>query len=135
MRDKVFFDTNIIIYGYSSTEPAKKKIILNLTSSVNSVISTQVIQEFSNILHKKFSLDWNKILNAINEIAENSFVVVNNYKTITHACEIADKYQYSFYDSLIISAALDVKCKILYSEDLQHKQLIENKMRIINPFK
>jgi predicted nucleic acid-binding protein len=134
MRDKAFLDTNIIIYGYSCTEPIKKERVLNIFNSVNCIISTQVIQEFSNILHKKFSLDWNRILKAIAEISGSSFVVLNNMNTITHACKIADKYQYSFYDSLIISAALEVNCKILYSEDLQHGQLIENKIQIINPF-
>jgi predicted nucleic acid-binding protein len=47
---------------------------------------------------------------------------------------IAEKYRYSFYDSLIISAALSSGCKILFSEDLHHGQLIEGKLKIVNPF-
>jgi predicted nucleic acid-binding protein len=48
---------------------------------------------------------------------------------------IADKYQYSFYDSLIISAALSCNCKTLYTEDMQDGQIIENSLTIINPLK
>ena len=44
------------------------------------------------------------------------------------------RYKFSFYDSIIIAAALDAKCSILYTEDLQHKQIIEKTLTIINPF-
>jgi hypothetical protein len=50
------------------------------------------------------------------------------------ACQIAEKYQFSFYDSLIIASALKCDCYTLYSEDLQHGQIIEDKLKIINPF-
>ncbi|MBS1524234.1 MAG: hypothetical protein JST19_01215 [Bacteroidetes bacterium] len=58
----------------------------------------------------------------------------NNELSISEACKIAEKYGYSFYDSLIISAALSSNCGILYSEDMTHNHLIEKKLRIINPF-
>ena len=48
--------------------------------------------------------------------------------------EAARKYNYSFYDSLIIAAAIESGCSILYSEDMQHNQLIEEKLKIVNPF-
>jgi predicted nucleic acid-binding protein len=51
------------------------------------------------------------------------------------AVDILDRYKYSFYDSLIIATALENKCMILYSEDLQHNQGIGKKMKIVNPFK
>ncbi len=98
-------------------------------------ISTQVVQEFSNVLSKKFKLNWNEIITAINESTAHNQMVVNSTDTIKKACDIANKYMYSFYDSLLISSALEVNCTILYTEDLQHNQLIENKPRIINPFK
>lgn len=49
------------------------------------------------------------------------------------ACRIADKDKFSYYDSLIIVAALECNCKILYTEDLQHNQIIENSLTVINP--
>lgn len=135
MKDKVFLDTNILIYVYSVTEPEKQKIAIELSETTSSYISTQVIQEFSNILFKKFGLNWNQILLAINEITENYSIIINNPATIKLACKMARKHQYSFYDSLIISAAMEANCKFLFTEDLHHNQLIENKLRIINPFK
>jgi predicted nucleic acid-binding protein len=48
---------------------------------------------------------------------------------------VMERYRFSFYDSLIIATALEASCTTLYSEDMQHGQLIENKLLIINPFK
>jgi predicted nucleic acid-binding protein len=135
MKDKAFLDTNILIYGYSVTEKKKQKIVSNLPKFADTVVSLQVIQEFTNVLHKKFAIDWDNIMAAIAEIEEYNLIHINSLKTILKACEISEKYLFSFYDSLIISAALESDCKILYSEDLNHNQLIENQLRIINPFK
>ena len=55
-------------------------------------------------------------------------------KTIRSGLDVHEKYQYSFYDSLIIASALENECSILYSEDLQHNQKIEKSLTIINPF-
>ena len=134
MKDKVFLDTNILIYVYSVTEPNKQEIAAGLSGVEGSYISTQVVQELSNILFKKFSLKWSQILNALDEITNNFQIVNNNISVIKSACQIAKKYQFSFYDSLIISSALNVNCSILYTEDLQHNQIIEDRLRIINPF-
>ena len=135
MKDKVFIDTNIIIYGYSATEPIKQKVAERIAQEGTNFISTQVIQEFSNVLSKKFKLSWTEIIKAINEVSVNYSVVINSPDSIVNACKIASRYKYSFYDSLIISSALKANCKTLFTEDLQHNQLIENKLRIINPFK
>jgi len=54
--------------------------------------------------------------------------------TIRMSWEVKLKYHFSVYDSLIIASALEAGCEVLYTEDLQHNQLIENKLRIVNPF-
>jgi len=134
MSDKVFLDTNILVYSYSSTEKGKQKIARNLIAESNSYISTQVIQELLNTLTKKFGITWDNAKNAARESLQNNSLFVNNEKAIIKACELAQKYRYSFYDSLIISAALSCNCVMLCSEDLQHGQIIEDKLKIINPF-
>jgi predicted nucleic acid-binding protein len=48
--------------------------------------------------------------------------------------EICERYKFSFYDSVIVAAALIVGAKVLYSEDLQHGQVIDRQLRIVNPF-
>ena len=134
MQGSCFIDTNVLIYCYSATEPAKKQKAVEVSNTENAIISTQVLKEFSNTLSKKFRLDWADIEQSLNELTNNFKIYINSPRTIQNACSIASKYGYSFYDSLIIESALETDCSILYSEDLQHNQLIENKLRIINPF-
>jgi predicted nucleic acid-binding protein len=74
-------------------------------------------------------------LNLVSEVNSGFNVYLNKPATIEKACQIADKYQFSFYDSLIIAAALSCNCKKLFSEDMQDGQVIENTLTIINPFK
>jgi predicted nucleic acid-binding protein len=135
MKDNVFIDTNVLVYSYSFTEPSKQSIAQNLVFTGNAFISTQVLQELSNILNKKFKIDWHQITNVLAECQQNFNVYLNLPSTVSQACLIADKYKYSFYDSLIIAAALQTNCTTLYSEDLQHGQLIDETLKIFNPFK
>lgn len=134
MKGSCFIDTNVLVYCYSTTETAKKQKAVEVSNSENAIISTQVLKEFSNTLYKKFRLDWSSIERSLNELTDNFYVFINSPQKIINACTIASKYGFSFYDSLIIRSALESGCNNLYTEDLQHNQLIENKLRIINPF-
>lgn len=135
MGDSIFLDTNILVYCYSNSELDKKTIARSLVSEQNSYISTQVLQELINTVTKKLGFSYEDAANAAIECGRNSLVHTNAAQTILKACDIAGRYQYSFYDSLIISAALESKCTRLYSEDMQDGQLIEDMLQIINPFK
>lgn len=134
MKDKVFIDTNILIYLYSTDQEDRRVASQKVIEKNNCFISTQVLQEFANILRKKHGAEWKNIAAAINEVAASATVFVNKSETIKRAVEVAEKYKFSFYDSLIIAAALESNCTVLYTEDLQHKQLIYGKLQIINPF-
>ena len=70
----------------------------------------------------------------INDSYERYNILDITKKIFLLACDIRDKYNISYYDSLILSSAIDSKCNILYSEDMQHNQKIET-LTIINPFK
>ncbi len=135
MRDKAFLDSNIILYSYSKTELDKNKIANALIFSLDEIlISTQVINEVTNILYKKFKLDSISIEDVILEI-DNNFKIVNfSLTTQIKAIKIKEKYKLQYYDSLILATALENGCTILYSEDMQHEQMIENQIKIINPF-
>lgn len=134
MKDNVFIDTNILIYLYSTDQEDKRIASQKVIEKNNCIVSTQVLQEFANILRKKHDAEWKNIAAAIDEVAASATVFINKPETIKRAVEVADKYKFSFYDSLIIAAALESNCKILYTEDLQHKQLIYGKLQIVNPF-
>jgi predicted nucleic acid-binding protein len=58
-----------------------------------------------------------------------------NTSIIKKAIDIKSKYKFSFWDSLIVASALENKCGILYTEDLQHGQVIETNLKVVNPFK
>ena len=122
MKDEVFFDTNIIFYSYSNKSEPKAKIAKTLILDSDGVISTQVIQEMCNILIKKFKMDQLSINRTLSEMKTNFLVSTNNVETVSTAVGIHFKYRFSYYDSLIIAAALENNRTIFYSEDLHHKQ-------------
>ena len=134
MKDKAFFDTNIIIYLYSEDEKTKKEKSKKLVNSTDVIISTQVLNELSSVLNKKFKLTFDNIYSVIEELSSNFDIKLITNSTILSALTIAQNYGYSYYDSLIISSALETKCTILYSEDMQHDQLINDQLKIKNPF-
>ena len=116
------------------TELDKQEKARRVASESDAIISTQVLKEFINTLRRKFKLDWINIRRAVEEVKQNFPVYLNSEHTIDKACDIAERYGYSFYDSLILSAALETGCTNLYLEDLQDQQKIEGQLTIINPF-
>jgi predicted nucleic acid-binding protein len=134
MKGKVFLDTNTLIYCYSEDDPVKQQQAVKLASNLQVIISTQVIQELCNTLFRKFKLDWETIGKVADEIEANFQVHTNSALTIKKARQIAAFYKFSFYESLIVAAALESGCESLFSEDLQHGQIIENQLVVRNPF-
>jgi predicted nucleic acid-binding protein len=132
MQDKVFLDTNILLYLLSDNTP-KKKIAKRLLNS-NHNISTQVLNEFGNVCLNKLKINHLDVITMINELVVNTTIYNYNSNTIIQAITIKHTYQLQFYDALIIATALENNCNILYSEDMHYNQLIENKLKIINPF-
>mgnify|MGYP005860231885 CR=1 FL=1 len=130
-----FLDTNILVYAYSEDEPQTREVARQLMSSEEAIISSQVLQEFANIAHKKLKVQWNVIQATIEELRAKMPLWINSDETIVKAFQIAAQYGYSFYYSLIITAALESHSVRLFSEDLHGGQIIENQLEIINPFK
>jgi len=139
MSGKFFLDTNILVYTFDSTVPDKQQIARQLVStalqSQQGVISYQVVQEFLNVATRKFAtpltavdaaIYLNKVLTPLCEC----FPCMTYY---AKALEISEQWKFSLYDSLIITAAIESECDTLYTEDLQHKQMIQG-LTIINPF-
>lgn len=136
--DKVFLDTNIIVYAYDLSNKEKHakaiEIIEELWASGLGVVSTQVLQEFFFTVTKKIAHPLH--IKAAQEIIKDFLkwdVVVNNGDSIVEAIEIYQKYKYSFWDSLIITSAMRGSVNLLISEDFSHGQII-NGIKITNPF-
>ncbi len=135
MNDKVFLDTNILVYAHTDMDAVKQSTAQGLISSHNNTfISSQVFQELANTLNKKFKLHWPEVQNVLSDAKTNNNLFINSDATILKACELAQRYKFSFYDSLIIAAALECNCTTLYSEDLHNSQIIDGKLKIVNPF-
>lgn len=134
MQDSVFLDTSILVYLYSETEPEKSKIAKQCTENQNAWISTQVLNELSNVLHRKFAMPYLEILSVIQEL-ENAFLLATiTHKTIKQALLLGDRYRYSYFDSLMLASSLEQGCTTIYTEDMQHSQKIESQLIIHNPF-
>lgn len=136
--EKVFLDTNIIIYAYDISAGIKHdiagKIMVGLWDSGSGVISTQVLQEFFVSVTKKIpgAIDAKLAKEIVNDLLKWD-VVINDGETILGAIDIHLQYKYSFWDSMIIDAAIKGGAEVLFSEDLSDGQIIEEIM-IKNPF-
>ena len=136
----VFLDTNIFVYAFLASEPRKRakavELIESCLGSGRGCISYQVVQEFANVARKKFATrlsagDCKAFIDAamqpLNRVASSTALIHT-------ALDLQDELKYSFYDSLMIAAALQAGVETLYSEDLQHWQLVRGVLRIANPF-
>jgi predicted nucleic acid-binding protein len=136
MNGNVFIDTNIWVYAkFRFQEESKHMQAKELLSGTtgNIFVSTQVINEFYSVMMKNNIAD-DFVQKTINQLLPEVELQLISLNTIKKAWQIKLRYQYSIYDSLIIASAIEAGCTILYSEDMQHNQLIEEKLRIIDPF-
>lgn len=136
MSDKILLDTNLWVYLYAKQPEAKYLKIREIISDnlQNIIVSTQILGELYNVMIKKNITTKQEAKEIILEIVTNFAVIEIDTFKVLQALEINSKYGYSYWDSLIIATALLAECPIIYSEDMHHNQLIENKTRIVNPY-
>jgi predicted nucleic acid-binding protein len=132
MTGRVFADTNLIIY--SESQDQDKSLRANEIIQGQPVISIQVINETINALTRKYKFQ----LAEAHEIAESLLVlcevVAVDEPTLRKAIDLVKRYSLSHWDSLIVASALLARCETLYSEDMQHGQVFDNQLTVINPF-
>jgi predicted nucleic acid-binding protein len=136
MSDKVLIDTNVWIYLYASNPQAKyeKSQQLIHENFANIILSTQVLGEFYHVMTRKNLQSAEAAKEIVVETMATFPVLEIGAASVLEAMNIHQEYGYSYWDSLVIATALLNDCSSLYSEDMQHNQLIESKLRIINPF-
>ena len=136
MKNNVFLDSNLLVYLYSSDEPEKQLVVQKLIEKYKDIcVSTQVLFEFGYVMNRKLKKNYSIILKALEEFKEGFTIIVVTYEILQYAMKLADKINYSLPDLVIVSSAINSECKILFSEDMGNKQLIEKSVMIINPFK
>jgi predicted nucleic acid-binding protein len=132
MIARAFFDTNVLVYFYSeageNTQLAEDLLIQG------GVVSVQVLNELVSVMSRKLGMTWEEVRSA----RDKALVFCPSPISLTEdihreAVDIAARYGFTIYDSLILAAALQAKCSTVYTEDLQHGQIVEG-LRIVNPF-
>ena len=134
---KSFLDSNVWIYALTDQDEERKEKAENLIEKNKERIcfSTQVINEVCLNLKRKSSVSEAEISTLISSFYLNYEIVELNREILLKASDLRTKYNLSFWDGLIVASALLADAEILYSEDMQDGLLIENKLKIINPFK
>jgi predicted nucleic acid-binding protein len=133
MSDRVFFDTNIVIYSVAQKDArsARSEELL----AAGGLLSVQVLNEFAAVARGKTSMAWAEVqlaLEAIKILCPNPLPITLD--THQEALAIAEKYGFKIYDALIVASALEARCTLLYSEDMQDGQVIDRRLTIRNPF-
>jgi predicted nucleic acid-binding protein len=129
---KIFLDTNVVLYAFVD-DPRSAVAEALLANGAD--ISVQVLNEFTNVAHRKLQFEWDQVdeaLRAIRTLARTIHPV--DLETHSGALMLAQRHQFSFYDALIVSSALKARCGVLYSEDMQDGLVVEGDLRILNPF-
>jgi predicted nucleic acid-binding protein len=132
MPAEAFLDTTILIYAISEDDP--KCAIAERILEQGGTVSVQVLNEFVAVCRRKLSMSWEEIIEASSAIrALCGPPVPISVEMHDSAIDIAQRYGFHIYDALIVAAALDAGCAILYSEDMQDGQSIDH-LTIRNPF-
>jgi predicted nucleic acid-binding protein len=136
MNDRVFIDTNILVYSSLTDESAKHELSVSFLESLRGktiFVSAQVMSELYVAL-LKHQMEEGRIVKVLKEVAKVFNVDAITLNTVVSAWNIKKTYRLSYWDSLIVASALESGCKALYTEDMQHGQVIGKKLKILNPF-
>jgi predicted nucleic acid-binding protein len=133
MPAKAFLDTNVLIYTVAANDPRSAKAEELLLDG--GTVSVQILNEFVAVTRRKMQMPWAEVKEALEAFRVLCAAPVDLTVAVHEAAVgIAEKYGYGIYDALVIAAALEAGCEVLYSEDLQDGQVIEGKVRVRNPF-
>ena len=127
-----FLDFNIVLY-LASEDLLKADRAQELVAE-GGTISVQVLNEIANISRRKMGLSWAETRNFLLMIRGLLKVEPITIEIHDVGISLAERYQLSVYDSMIVSAALSAECDTLLSEDLQNGLLINGRLRVLNPF-
>src|SRR6266567_4386944 len=134
MPGKVFFDTNVLIYAIAQNDSRGPRAEALLAAG--GVVGVQVLNEFVSVARRKMRMPWKDVTEALDAIRVLCPAPVSiTISTHEMALKIAQDHGCEIYDALVVAAALEAGCAILYSEDLQHGQIINGKLTVRNPFR
>jgi len=133
-ESRCFFDTNLLVYLYS-TDPKSAVVESLIRANFDEIsLSIQVLNELYSVLTRKKLKTKEEAQTIINDLIENYRIYCLDERGIKRGIELNIQYHFSYWDSLILASALEAGCITLYSEDLQHNQVIQKGLTILNPF-
>jgi len=133
MRVEAFFDTNVLIYAVALDDPRNARAEELLASG--GTISVQILNEFVSVARRKILMPWRSVMDALDAfrtLCPSPLPIT--IKMHEAALKIAEQHGFGFYDALVVAAALEAGCAILYSEDFQDGQKIDGQLTIRDPF-
>lgn len=141
MSDRIFFDTNILVYAFNSSDSEKEKsqkaqeLLMKAMSQDSMVLSAQVLGELHVTLTRKGKppLSQQDSQKITLKLCDTEIVDLTK-RTVLSALELQTRHKISYWDALIIVTAQSAKCHQIFSEDLQHGQKFGD-LRVINPFR
>ncbi len=129
---RAFIDSNIVLYLLSAdtTKADRAETILASGGS----ISVQVLNEVTNVARRKLNMPWNDIHDVVTQVKALCNVEPLSIEAHDKGRYVAERYGLSVYDAMIVASALLAGCSVLYSEDMQNGLVIDEQLRICNPF-
>ena len=140
MQDKYFWDSNLWVYLFiQSADPQdinkKRKLQSIIAQGIDIVVSVQVLNETANVLMRTYGYDETQTKIFIQSIIRLTTVIPLISDFTLQGLDLKIKYTFSWFDSLILAAALDSACIYLYSEDMHDGLVVNKQLTIVNPFK
>lgn len=132
MSGRPFVDTNVLLYLLSADAGKAARAEAVLAERI--VISVQVLNEFANVARRKLGLAWPAQRLVLSDLRHFADVHPLTLATHERAMGLAERHQFSVYDALIVAAALEAGCQTLWTEDLQHGQVVDERLTLRNPF-
>src|ERR1700756_5003357 len=128
-----FLDSNVLLYA-ASGDPAKADRAEELISA-GGTISVQVLNEIANVARRRMGMSWTEtraFLSMMRGLLPVQPLTIDIHET---GLWLAERYGLSVYDSMIAASALHADCDTLWSEDMQDGILLDDRLRIVNPFR
>ena len=133
MTNNIALDTNVLIYLHDSSNPDKRAIAKNLLAD-NPRIPSQVVSEYLNTTRRLLSLSKEELLIQASGLFSGCIILPSLPDTLLFASSLVKKYQFQLFDAVIVAAAIEGHCNILYSEDMHHGLVVDKCLTITNPF-
>ncbi len=131
--NRAFFDSNVLLYTVKQDDP--RQLVALAILQPGSIISVQCLNEFASVARRKLGMSWERIAAISNEFARICGAVYPLTIEIHRlGIRLAERYRLSTYDAMIAAVALSADCEMLYSEDMHHGLVIEDRVKIVNPF-